>query len=99
MVQLEGLDGVAGGQQGAGEGAEAGTDLLHRFGPRRANGPGDLGGQGWFGEKVLPKLAERPEAAGGQDFLDPGGVQSWRWRMACNSPGLSMPCTSSEPLP
>jgi len=37
-----------------------------------------LSGESGFGEKVLPKLAERAKAAGSQDFLDPGGVQSWR---------------------
>jgi len=63
------------------------------------DGFGDLGGEGGFGEKVLAELAERPQAAGGQDFLDPGGVQSWRWRMAWSSPGLRMPWTFSEPLP
>ena len=99
MVQFERLDGVAGRKQGAGQGAETGADFLHRFGRHRADGCGDLGGQGGFREKILPELAERAEAAGGQDFLDPGGVQSWRWRMACSSPGLRMPWTSSEPLP
>jgi hypothetical protein len=78
LVDFQGLDGVAGGEQGAGEGAEAGADLLDRFGSRRANGFGDLGGEGGFGEEVLPELTERAEAAGGEDFLDPGGVQSWR---------------------
>ena len=99
MVQLERLDGVAGLKQGAGESTETGADFLHRLASGRADGLGDLDGQGGFREKVLPELAERAEAAGGQGFLDPGGIQSWRWRMACSSPGLRMPCTSSEPLP
>jgi hypothetical protein len=99
LVHLEGFDPVAGGEEGVGEGSKAGTDLLHRFRANCADGLGDLGRKGGLGEEVLAQLAEGAEAAGGQDFLDPGGVQSWRWRMACSSPGLRMPCTSSEPLP
>jgi len=90
---------VASGEESTSEGAETWTDLLDGFGSRRADGLGDLAGESGFGEKVLPELAERAEAAGSQNFFDPGGVQSWRWRMACSSPGLRIPCTSSEPLP
>ena len=99
MVNFEGLHGVTGSQKGTGEGAQAWADFLNRFRASRADGIADLGGEGRLGEKVLAQLAKGTEAASGQDFLDPGGVQSWRLRMACSSPGLSIPCTSSEPLP
>ena len=89
---------MAGGAQGAGEGAEARPDFLNRFRASRADGVGDLGGEGGFREKILSELAEGAQAAGGQDFLDPGGVQSWRWRIAWSSPGLRMPCGSSACL-
>ena len=90
---------MAGGQQGAGQGPKARSDFLNGIRTHRTDGFGDLGSQGGFGEKVLSQLAKGAQAAGGQDFLDPGGVQSWRWRMAWSSPGFRMPCTSSEPLP
>ena len=99
LIHLEGLHGVAGREKGAGEGAQARADFLDGFRSDRSDGFGDPGSERGFGEKVLPKLTEGTEAAGGQDFLDPGGVQSWRRRMAWSSPGLRMPCTSSEPLP
>lgn len=99
LVHLEGFDPVAGGEEGAGEGSETGTDFLDWLGSCRANRLGDLGSEGRLSEKVLPQLTQGAKAAGGQDFLDPGGVQSWRWRMAWSSPGFRMPWTSSEPLP
>ena len=43
---------------------------------------GNDGGQSGFCQKVLPELAKGAKAVGGQDFFDPGGVQSWRLRMA-----------------
>ena len=66
------------GKEGPGKGAKARADFLHRLPAGRTESLGDLGGQSRFGEKVLPQLAKGAEAAGGQDFLDPGGVQSWR---------------------
>jgi len=66
------------GKDGPGQGAKAGADFLYRLLTGRAESLGDLGGEGRFGEKVLAQLAKGAKAAGGQDFLDPGGVQSWR---------------------
>jgi hypothetical protein len=54
LVDFQCLDGVAGSEQGSGEGPKAGTDLLHRIRSRRTNGLGDLGSKGGLGEKVLP---------------------------------------------
>ena len=91
LVHLEGFDLVAGGEEGAGEGPEARSNLLYGFRARRSDRLGDLGSEGGLREKVLPQLTQGTKAAGGQDFFDPGGVQSWRWRMAWSSPGFRMP--------
>ena len=91
LVDFKGLDGMADGQQGPGEGAQARANFLHRFMAGFWQGMGHHGGQGGFGQKVLPELTEGAKAVGGQNLLDSGRVQSWRLRMACSSPGLRMP--------
>ena len=82
MINFEGLDGVADCQESACEGAETGTDFLNRLIGGFRQGMGNDGGQSGFGQKVLPELSKGAKAVGGQDFFDPGGVQSWRLRMA-----------------
>ena len=99
LVHLERLDRVTSGEQTTGEGAKAGSDFLNRFRASRADGLGDLGGQAGLSEEVLSQLAERAESAGGQDLLDPGGVQSWRSSTAWSWPAFMIPRTSSAPLP
>jgi hypothetical protein len=82
LINFESLDGVADCQKSACEGAEAGTDFLNRLIGGFGQGMGNDGGQSGFGQKVLAELTKRSKAVGGQDFFDPGGVQSWRLRMA-----------------
>lgn len=91
LINFEGLDGVTGGEEGAGEGAEARTDFLDRFCGRRRKGGGDGNGERRFGQKILAELAEGSQAASEENFANLGRVQSWRWRMAWSSPGLRMP--------
>ena len=91
LVDFERFDGVACGEEGAGEGAEAWADFLDGFGFGWGESGGDDGGEGGFDEKVLAELAQGAQAVGGQDFADLGRIQSWRLRMAWSSPGLRMP--------
>jgi len=99
LVDFESFDGMACGEEGAGEGAETWADFLDGFGFGWGEGGGDDSGEGGFDEKVLAELTQGAQAVGGQDFADLGRIQSWRLRMAWSSPGLRMPRILSEPLP
>ena len=76
LVDLKSLDGVSQGKESSGEGAEARPDLLDGLGFGFWKGMGDDGGEGGFGQKVLAKLPQGAEAAGGQNFADLRCVQS-----------------------
>ena len=91
LVDFESFDGVACGEERAGECAEARANFLNGFGIGWGKGGGDDGGESGLDEKVLAELTQGAQAVGGQDFADLGKVQSWRLRMAWSSPGLRMP--------
>lgn len=64
MIDLESFDGVTEGEEGAGESAKARANFLDGGGGFFGQGVGNDGGEGGFGEKVLPKLAEGAKTAG-----------------------------------